>query len=72
MSYWLCGLLAIIFAPLAFLGYYNSVKKNHIQEITWFVDFLEKKEKLNEEEKVFIKEAKDYLSEVLNNFEKKN
>lgn len=68
MSYWLGGLLAIIFAPLAFLGYINSVKKNHRQEITWFVDFLERKEKLNEEEKVFIKEAKEYL----NNFEKKD
>jgi hypothetical protein len=43
------------------------VKKNHIQEIEWFVDFLERKEKLNNEEQQFIKEAKDFL-----NNEKKN
>jgi len=62
MSYWLGGLLAVIFAPITIYGYIQMVKKNHIQEITWFVDFLERKEKLNEEEKKFIIEAKDFLN----------
>lgn len=67
MSYWLGGLLAVIFAPITIYGYIQMVKKNHIQEIEWFVDFLERKEKLNNEEQQFIKEAKDFL-----NNEKKN
>lgn len=62
MSYWIGGLLGLIFAPITIYGYIQMVKKNHIQEITWFVDFLERKEKLNEEEKKFIIEAKDFLN----------
>jgi len=62
MSYWLGGILAIVFAPITIYGYIQMVKKNHIKEITWFVDFLERKEKLNEEEKQFILEAKDFLN----------
>jgi len=72
MSYWIGALVGLILAPFTIYGYIEMVKKNHRKEIEWFVDFLERKEKLNEEEKMFIKEAKDFLSgEVLNN-ENKN
>ena len=67
MSYWIGALLGLIFTPIGIYGYIQMVKKNHIQEIEWFVDFLERKEKLNNEEQHFIKEAKDFL-----NNEKKN
>ena len=62
MSYWIGALVGLVLAPFTIYGYIEMVKKNHIKEITWFVDFLERKEKLNEEEKLFIIEAKDYLN----------
>jgi predicted DNA-binding transcriptional regulator len=63
MSYWLGGLLAIIFAPITIYAYIQKVKDNNIKEINWFLDILERKEKLNEEEKQFIMEAKKFLSQ---------
>lgn len=72
MSYWIGALVGLILSPFAIAGYIQMVKKNHIKEITWFVDFLERKEKLNEEEKMFIKEAKDFLNGELLNNNKKN
>jgi hypothetical protein len=62
MSYWIGALVGLVLAPFTIYGYIEMVKKNHIKEITWFIDFLERKEKLNEEEKLFIIEAKDFLN----------
>ena len=62
MSNWLGFVLGIVFAPFVFVGYYQLVKANHKKEIQGFIQLLEAKETLTDEELQFIREAKDFLN----------
>jgi len=65
MSYW-WGLLLLPILPLFFVGYYKLAKEGLQEELEIQVDTLENKLVLTENEKLFIKTAKEYL----NNLEK--
>lgn len=62
MSNWLGFVLGIVFSPFVFVGYYQLVKANHKKEIQGFIQLLEAKETLTDEELQFIREAKDFLN----------
>jgi len=62
MSNWLGFVLGIVFSPFVFVGYYQLVKANHKKEIQGFIQLLESKETLTDEELQFIREAKDFLN----------
>ena len=62
MSNWLGFVVGIVFSPFVFVGYYQLVKANHKKEIQGFIQLLEAKETLTDEELQFIREAKDFLN----------
>ena len=58
MSNWLGFVLGIVFSPFVFVGYYQLVKANHKKEIQGFIQLLESKETLTDEELQFIRTLK--------------
>ena len=58
MSYW----YLILILPAIFIGYIKAVKINHREEIEGFIQILENKQALSQEELQFIREAKDFLN----------